>query len=177
MMNFDPDIPDFDEAADAPLDLLLAATLSARDRALIAQEPDLRWEIRNSDPSEWGKHVQRYRASQRSEIPVVVTEDASGMRRQAAHDLHEATTAYGALSDGRRNELFRQVCLLAKYVVNGVLTADELRAAFLSAAELNGALARHGARWFEDTIGRGLELGRNDKLPPLARRFRSGRGK
>jgi hypothetical protein len=168
-------IPDFYEAAPAPTELLMHATFSRSERSWIDDQPDLARELRNADSCEWPGIVEQARRAVRTFQRSTVPDDAKGMRRQALHDLYETTQAYTELTDGRRCELFRLICRLAKYVANRVLQPSELRDAFQDAAGQNGALARYGQRWLDDTLARALETGRNDKLPPLARRFRSER--
>ena len=50
-------------------------------------------------------------------------------------------------------------------------------AALREAAAANGSLTRYGQRWVDSTIRRALIAGRNDALPPLARRFRTNGGR
>ncbi len=165
--------PDFYEAAPAPSELLMHATFSRSERSWIDCQPDLARELRTSHPQQWPGLVEQARRAVRTIQRSALPDDAKGMRRQALHDLHEAIRAYAELTDGRRCELFRLICRLAKYVANRVLQPAELRDAFQSAADQNGALARYGQRWLDDTIARALEAGRDDDLPPLARRFRA----
>jgi hypothetical protein len=173
-MTYQITIPDFCEAPPAPPELSIVATFSRTERRWIDGQPDLARELRNAHPQQWSGIVEQARRAVRTIQRSTVPDDAKGMRRQALHDLSEATQAYAELADGRRCELFRWACRLAKYVAHGVLQTAELRDAFQGAANQNGALPRYGQRWLDDTIARALEAGRNDDLPPLARRFRSG---
>jgi hypothetical protein len=77
------------------------------------------------------------------------------------------------LADNRRGRLYGTACCLAKYVAHRVLSEDEVYAALREVTAANGALGRYGRRWADGTIRRGLMAGRNDKLPPVARRFRT----
>lgn len=170
----------FLDAPPAPRGLLYLATFSAAERAEIAATAELMASIRAAAPADWPEILDRHRRSRHADMRARtghLTDDADGMRRQALSDVQEAASTYAALRDGRRNGLFCAVCRLAKYVVNGVISEAELRDALCAAAAANGALAKHGARWAECTIGRALSAGRNDTLPPLARRFRSGGGR
>jgi len=165
------------EAPPAPLGLLYLATFSRAERAEIAAAPDLMAAIRAASPADWPSLVDQYRRLRRSAkltCPTHREGDSGGMRRQALNDLRRVAGNYAALTDGRRNELFRASCRLAKYVVHNVIGEAELRAALLDASAANGALAKYGLRWLEATIARGLAFGGNDELPPLARRFSSG---
>ena len=99
--------------------------------------------------------------------------DEDGLRQQALHDLQSAANALAVLSDNRRGQLFGVACRLAKYVAHHVLSEAETCAALREAAAANGSLTRYGQRWADSTIRRALIAGRNDTLPPLARRFRT----
>ena len=103
--------------------------------------------------------------------------DDDGMRRQALHDLQTAADALAALTDKRRGQLFGVACRLAKYVAHRVLSEAETCAALREAAAANGSLTRYGQHWADSTIRRALIAGRNDTLPPLARRFRTNGGR
>lgn len=156
--------------------LLYLATFGRTERAEINGNSELKAAIKQAEPSAWVSILDRHRASQRAAIlarTAHLAPDDDGMRRQALSDLDTASQRYATLTDGRRSELFRLVCTIAKYVVHDVLTEPEVRAAFLAAAAANGATAKHGLRWAEHTITRALAKGRNDPLPPLARQFRS----
>jgi hypothetical protein len=65
---------------------------------------------------------------------------------------------------------------VARYVVHGVLTENEFRAAWMDAARANGALATHGPTWAVTQIRRAIITAQNDPLPPLANRFRTETG-
>ena len=65
------------------------------------------------------------------------------------------------------------VCRIGKYVGHGIVTEPELRTLFRSAAEVNGAISKHGRSWADSTITSALRASRKDTLPPLARRFRN----
>jgi hypothetical protein len=98
------------------------------------------------------------------------------MRRQACHDLDAATAGYAALTDGRRNGLYHWACKVPRYVVHGVLTENEFRAAWMDAARANGALAKYGPAWAVTAIRNAIKKAEGDSLPPLANRFRTGTG-
>jgi hypothetical protein len=160
----------------APQWLVYLATFSKPERAVIKACPDLREALRDAEPAAWSGILQRHQAAQRETLArrtAHLPHDGEGMRAQAAHDLAEAAVEYAGRKDGRRDALFTAACRLARYVVNDVLPEAELRSALREAAAANGALVKYGARWLEDTITRALVRGRNDALPPLARRFRS----
>jgi hypothetical protein len=163
------------DAPHASSGLLYFAVFSRSERLLIEANQELLGALRNEDPRVWQAILERYRATQCARVLLVEqgkSSDTSGMRHQALHDLERATHAYARLTDGRRCELFRLVCQLAKYVAHDVLHEAELRNSFQEAAEINGAIACYGARWAENTVVRALKTGRNDPLPRLARRFR-----
>ena len=165
----------FPRARPAPRALLFLATFNTREREAIAADAALCAAIRSAVPADWPSLLAAHRSRQRSACAARTSDrppDASGMRRQALHDLKTEARAYAELTDGRRDELFRSAARLAKYVTNEVLTEAELRAALEKAADENGTLRRHGDRFVEDTITRALAMGENDELPALARRFR-----
>ena len=162
----------------APRGLLFLATFSKRERAEIASSPRLLADIRAGSPAEWPEimrqHVEAQRAAART--PVLSAWDEGGLRQQALHDLQTAADALTALADNRRGQLFGVACRLAKYVTHRVLSEAETFAALREAAAANGSLTRYGQRWVDSTIRRALIAGRNDTLPPLARRFRTNGG-
>lgn len=164
------------DAPPAPSGLLYVATFSRQERAEIAASSYLMDAIRGSSSAEWTAVMRQHRAAQhatalvrRAHLPA----DGDGMRRQAVEDLRRATNELATLADGRRGRLYGSACCLAKYVAHRVLSEDEVYAALREATAANGALRRYGRHWAEGTIRRGLRAGRNDSLPPLARRFRS----
>jgi hypothetical protein len=166
---------DMADAPPAPFGLLYFATFSRSQRQLIETNQKLLRRLRNEAPRAWPDILEQYRANQRAGVlPVEQGEPSftSGMRYQALHDLKQAARAYSRLTDGRRCELYRLVCQLAKYVAHGAVQDAELRDAFQQAAEANGAIGNYGAHWADDTITRALQIGRDDPLPGLARRFR-----
>lgn len=166
---------DLAEAFEAPRELLYLATFSARERAEIAATVDLECVIRAAPASEWRQLLDANRAAKAASIRAHIAAnppDDDAMRRQALHDLRAEADRYAEMQDGRRNELFRAVCRVAKYSANGVLASGEIVEAFAAAAGVNGALDRYGSTWVRGTVGRALERGANDSLPPLAREFR-----
>ena len=167
-------IPIF-EASPAPRGLLFLATFSKRERAEVTSSPRLLAAIQGGSPAEWPSIMRQYREAQRAaRTPVATTSsDEDGLRQQALHDLQAAANALAVLTDNRRGQLFGVACRLAKYVAHHVLSEDETCAALREAAAANGSLTRYGQRWAESTIRRALIAGRNDALPPLARRFRT----
>jgi hypothetical protein len=122
------------------------------------------------------QHRETQRAAPRIHVATTAL-DEDGLRQQALHDLQTAANALAALTDHRRGQLFGVACRLAKYVTHGVLPEVEIFAALREAAGSNGSLARYGQRWVDNTMRRALILGRNDALPPLARRFRTNGGR
>lgn len=168
---------DLADASEAPCELLYLATFNARERAEIGANSDLERAIRAAPASEWRRFLDAHRAEKAARIRARITvepPDDDAMHRQARHDLLAESGCYAALQDGRRNEMYRAVCRVAKYAANGVLADAEIAEAFVAAAEANGALARYGAAWVRGTVRRALECGTNDALPPLAREFREG---
>lgn len=170
-------IPIFD-APPPPRGLLFLATFSKRERAEITNSPDLLAAMRAGSLAEWPGIMRLHRESQRAVTRTrVVTMDEDGLRQQALHDLQAAADALAGLTDNRRGQLFGVACRLAKYVTHRVLSEAETFAALLEAAAANGSLTRYGQRWVDSTVRRALIVGRNDALPPLARRFRTNGGR
>lgn len=166
---------DLADAFRAPRELLYLATFNARERVEIAASNDLDREIHVAPASEWRRLLDAHRANKAERIRMrIAVQPPTGkaMRRQARHDLLAETSRYAELQDGRRNELFRAVCRVAKYAANDVLAAAEIAEAFALAAQVNGVVARYGTTWVHDTVRRALERGTNDALPLLARKFR-----
>jgi hypothetical protein len=171
--------PIFD-APPAPRGLLYLATFSRRERAEITSSPHLSAAIRAGSPAEWPGIMRQHRETQRTAAGACVATialDDDGLRQQALHDLQAAAVALAALTDNRRGQLFGVACRLAKYLTHGVLSEAETFAALHEAAASNGSLTRYGQRWADSTIRRALVAGRNDVLPPLARRFRTNGGR
>lgn len=167
---------DIRDARPALDDLVFLATFNKRDRKLIGLTPQLSAAIWAAQPVEWlpimegHQKAERERAAER--IRHTLPPDAEGMRRQALADLHDGASTLAEMTDGRRNELFRVACRLAKYAANDVLSEAEILAALEDACAANGALGAHGRRFVEQTVRSALVRGQNDDLPPLARRFR-----
>jgi hypothetical protein len=168
------------DAPPAPSGLLYLATFSRQERAEIAASPSLMDAIRGTSSAEWTAVMRLHRArqhatalAQRADLPAY--DDA--IRRQAVGDLNRAVEALAAMADNRRGRLYGTACCLAKYVAHHVLSEHEVYAALREATAANGALRRYGRRWADGTIRRGLLAGRNDTLPPVARRFRTTGGK
>lgn len=167
----------FGRASAAPKALLLAATFTGRQRQIIEADADLRRDILGSDPAHWPAIFDDFTARRlfaKTTHVQLGSDDGSGMRRQAEHDLQTAAKALVARQDERRTELFRSAARLAKYVAHGILTAEEARAVLIDASVANGAVAAYGRFWAEQCVDRAFELGRADPLPPLARRFMRG---
>jgi hypothetical protein len=172
-------IPIFN-APPAPRGLLFLATFSERERAEIESSPLLLSAIRTGSPAEWPEIMRQHREAQRAAArarSATFAPDDHGMRRQALYDLQAAADALAALTNNRRGQLFGVACRLAKYVTHDVLSEAETCAALREAAAANGSLTRYGQRWADNTIRRALYAGRNDTLPPLARRFRTNGGR
>jgi hypothetical protein len=164
------------DAPHAPAGLIYLATFSKVERVEIARSPELVAAIRTAAPSEWPTILEECRRAHRTPCNQAgSSRDEDGMRRQALHDLQRIAEAYSQLTDGRRNELFNCACKLAKYVVHGVISQQELEGSLFGAAARNGAIAKYGQPWFNATIARALSAGRNDNLPPLRRCFRKRR--
>jgi hypothetical protein len=160
------------EAPYAPRHLIYFATFSKRERIEIVGSPELSAAIKETQTSEWPAILEVHRQAKLKRLTArSAPASADAMRRQALSDLNEAAASYAALTDGRRNGLFRVAAQLARYVVNGVLTEVELRSALGEAASANGA-NQHGPAWFDGVIRRALAYGARDHLPPLANRFR-----
>ncbi|MCB1506354.1 MAG: bifunctional DNA primase/polymerase [Hyphomicrobiaceae bacterium] len=168
---------DLRDLAPAPRDLVLLATFNTRERAVIAKDSRLNCKIRSVEPSDWRAAFESHQAHNRNRFRADIASppsEAGAMRRQALSDLENAADAYARLTDGRRTVLFTIACRVAKYTAHCVLTEHEVRSAFRGAATANGALAKYGPAWLDKTICRALDLGRNDRLPALARRFQEG---
>ena len=172
-------IPLFD-APPAPRGLLFLATFSTRERAEIATSPRLKAVLRDGSPAEWPdimrEHWEARLAAGRMRVATPAL-DEKGLRQQALHDLQSASNTLARLTDNRRGQLFGVACRLAKYVAHHVLSEKETSAALREAAAANGSLTRYGQHWADSTIRRALIAGRNDSLPPLARRFRTNGGR
>jgi hypothetical protein len=172
-------IPIFD-ASPAPRGLLYLATFSKRERDEITSSPRLMAAIRTGSPAEWPDIIWQHREAQRLEAcrRIAATAlDEDGLRQQALHDLQAAANALAVLTNCRRGQLFGVACRLAKYVAHQVLSEAETCALLREAAAANGSLTRYVQRWADSTIRRALLAGRNDALPPLARRFRTNGGR
>jgi hypothetical protein len=166
----------FENADPAPRGLLFLATFGSADRKAIQNATELQQAIDKAKPSEWPAIIERHRAATSKAIALqsqAAPADTEGMRAQAVSKLRHETSAYAALTDGRRNALFKAGCRLATYVTNNVLSEAELREALHEAAVANGAIEKHGEAWFEGCIIGSLDKGKDDQLPPLGRRFRT----
>jgi hypothetical protein len=163
----------------APRGLLFVATFSRHEHVEIARHPELMRAIHEAEPTAWAGIMAAHRQVQRMSLETRTAHlppDDDGMRRQALDDLQTAANALAALTDARRGQLFGAACCLAKYVTHCFLSEAETFAALRDAAAANGSLTRYGQRWADSTIRRALFAGRNDTLPPLARRFRTTGG-
>ena len=159
-----------------PRRLLYLMTFNARERDLIAGTPALLTQIKDAAATEWHDLLQQWRDNEAAKIAartVASVDDDDGMRRQALHDLQTVVTEFATLKDGRRQRLFSLACRVARYVVHDVISEGEFIAAFKGAASANGAMTKHGASWATQTLRSALTYSRGDKLPPLARAFRS----
>jgi hypothetical protein len=164
-------------APPAPRGLLFLATFSKRERAEIASSPDLLAAVRGASAAEWPTIMRQYREAQRAAARALTCTSEDGLRHQALYDLQTAGDALAALTDNRRGQLFGIACRLAKYVAHRILSEAETYAVLRGAAAANGSLETYGRRWVDTTIQRALLAGRNDALPPLARRFRTNGGR
>lgn len=164
---------DLADALEAPRRLIFLATFNVRERSEIETIPSLRSAMENAEPAAWTEILERHRRQKAQRILSKSPHaEPNAMRRQALHDLYEATREYASRQDGRRNGLFSVTCKLACYVVNSVLSESELRSALRQAAAANGALSAHGSHWFDGVIRRALAYAARDSLPPLTRQFR-----
>lgn len=163
------------DAPPAPLKLLWLATFNTRERSELKKHPELIEAMRNQGPTRWAALLQEWRdaAAKRIAERCGPCNDDDGMRRQALSDLSVTAAEYGTLQDGRREKLFSLACRVARYVAHGVISEQEFQSALLSAAQSNGALSKYGAGWARSTIRRAIDLGSRERLPPLARTFRS----
>ena len=153
----------------------LLATFTKHERAEIAASPDLGRAIHEAEPADWPGIMRRHRKAQRVALEPYRSPppDDDGMRRQALHDLkrppmrsqHWLTIAEDSclVLPAASPSMWRTIsCPMTRHC-----------AALREAAAANGSLTRYGQRWADDTIRRALIAGRNDTLPPLARRFRT----
>jgi hypothetical protein len=122
------------------------------------------------------QHLKNQRAAAHARFAAAAS-DEDGLRQQGLHDLQTGAKTLAALTDNRRGQLFGVACRLAKYVAHNVLSEVETCTALREAAAANGSLTRYGQLWADSTIRRALVAGRNDTLPPLARRFRANGGR
>lgn len=163
------------DAPPAPRKLEKMVCFSPRELAEIKAKPHYQEALKNAQPRDWRTtfDAERKREAARVLERCRPHDDDEGIRRQALHDLHVVAEEYAALQDGRRNKLFSLACRVARYVAHRVLTEEELSAALINAARINGALSKHGITWARGAIQRALIKGRHDPLPPLARAFRT----
>lgn len=162
-------------ASVAPLGLLWMATFGARERQEIKAHPELLEAMREKGPACWAGILVAWREAEATRIAARCgpCHDDDGMRRQALSDLALAASEYASIVDGRRAKLFSLACRCGRYVTHNVLSESELRNALLDAARSNGAIGKYGMPWARDTIARAVACCRSDRLPPLARAFRS----
>lgn len=163
------------DAPPAPAKLMWLATFNARERAELKTHPDLIAMMREQGPTRWAAILQEWRDAEAKRIAERCgpCDDDEGMRRQALSDLALVASEYGSLQDGRREKLFSLACKVARYVAHGVISEQEFRATLIGAAQTNGALSKYGAGWARNTIRSAIERGSRDRLPPLARVFRT----
>lgn len=158
----------------APLRLLWLASFSRHERSRIAANPELTAAIRSASPSAWRGILDAHDRAARARLPAFTTEDAEPMRRQALHDLDAERQRLASLTDGRRNGIFDAAARLARYPANGILSAQEVESGLIEAWLASGKTDREYPR---GAIRRALDRGKNDPLPPLARRFRDRDGR
>jgi hypothetical protein len=164
---------DFAGLCEAPTQLLYLVAFSRREQARIANDRVLMDLLRSAEPSAWRHIFEEHEAARRPErIPVTIT-DTAPMRRQALHDLEAQAHRLADLRDGRRTAIFNAAARLARYASNGIVSPAEIEAGLLDAWRASGAHRRHGLGYPRGAIRRALDRGRNDPLPPLARRFRN----
>ena len=159
-----------------PRELLYLMTFGAADRRLIMDMPALREAMQWATPAKWVGELELWRRSEQERISAKLrnqSPDGAGMRAQAVDDLAEAAAVIAGLENGRKMTLFSKVCAIGKYAANGVLTENEVRGAFMSAARANGSLQKHG-KAISVTIRNALNLSSNDPLPLLARKYQTG---
>lgn len=163
------------DAPTASAGLMWLATFNIRERAELKSQPDLIAKMREQGPTRWAAILQEWRDAEAQRIAERCgpCDDDEGMRRQALSDLALVANEYGSLQDGRREKLFSLACRVARYVAHGVLSEQEFRATLINAAQANGALSKYGAGWARNTIRSAIERGSRDRLPPLARVFRT----
>ena len=165
-----------DGLCEAPPRLLWLASLSRSERARIAANPELTATVRAVEPSAWRGILSAHDTEARARLPVLSRVDTEPMRRQALHDLDAERQQLASLLDGRRDAVFIAAARLARYSANDILAQGEIEAGLIEAWQASGAASKHGMKYPRDAIRRALEKGRNDPLPPLARRFRSNAG-
>lgn len=163
------------DAPAAPAGLMWLATFNARERAELKTHPDLIAMMREQGATRWAAILQEWRDAEAKRIAERCgpCDDDEGMRRQALSDLALVASEYGSLQDGRREKLFSLACKVARYVAHGVISEQEFRATLIGAAQSNGALSKYGAGWARNTLRSAIERGSRDRLPPLARVFRT----
>ncbi len=163
-----------DRLTEAPQELLHFAVFKPRQREQIARDEALARALSAADPTEWlGIFAsKRAKLGHHLSAPVLDANNAPGYRGQFQHDLEQEETALAGLTDGRRKFVFEAAARLAKYNKPELATKDEIEAGLLKAWTACGGESDYGADYAVGAIGRALELGANDELPPLARRFR-----
>ena len=161
---------------EAPPRLLWLASLSRSERARIAADHELTAGMRTCEPSAWRGILTAHDSEARARLPILRFEDAEPMRRQALHDLDAERHLLASLSDGRRDAVYVAAARLARYSANDILSPSEIEAGLIEAWQASGAASKHGLDYPRGAIRRALEKGRNDPLPPLARRFRPNAG-
>ena len=164
-------------SGEVPTRLLYLANLSRWERARIASDPELTAAIRAAAPSAWRATLEAHDQATRALASPRHAAASAPMHLQALHDLEAERQALASLTNGRRAAVFRAAARLARYAANNVLPAAEIKAGLLEAWHASGAGTKHGDNYARSAIRRALDRGRNDPLPPLARRFREQNGR
>jgi hypothetical protein len=98
--------------------------------------------------------------------PVQQCVGSDRMRSYAVGALEAEAEALAGLTDGRRDGLLKSSRELEKFTAHGVLLASEINEALTAACITNGAADKYGLTLIQDTINRGVVMGRYP-LPTL----------
>ena len=166
-----------DEIGTAPRGLLYLASFNRRERAEVAATPELRKAISDSAPDCWralyDEHAKAAMMARLASRPPLRADDDGPMRMQALADMQDRAARLASKIDGRKSEAYKAAAAVGKYVAAGMLSADEVIAALMDAWADCGGLKKHGPKYGLDQIRNGLQISRNDPLPPLANQYRN----
>lgn len=151
----------------APAKLLYPVGFSARERKIIAGEPELSTAIMARSPIAWRPTFEAHQVMHRPARARLEPVGADQMRRYATAALRAEAEVLEALADGRRDAVFRSACRMAKFATHAVLSSSEITDALLVAWDANGGTVKHGRPFAMGAIKRGLAMGKDDALPLL----------